>query len=264
MSVQKRTIASYKELFQTEYVDDALLVEAEADERAGVRRLAEQYRTKIAKREAEKARFRAMLAYESRLEEVGCQSVAGVDEAGRGPLAGPVAVGACILPKGCFLEKLNDSKKLTEKQRDILYDKIIECAIAWKVVFVSEDEIDTKNIYQATVDGMYRAIEGLLVKPDGVLIDAVPLGKLTCPNESLIKGDQKSASIAAASILAKVSRDRLMAEYDKQYPMYGFAKHKGYGTAEHIAAIRMHGVCPIHRKTFEPIASILREGQDGQ
>lgn len=261
---QKRTIASYKELFQAEYIDDTLLVEAEADERAGVRRLAAQYRTKVAKREAEKARFCNMFVYERQLAQKGCRLIAGVDEAGRGPLAGPVAIGACILPKDCFLEKLNDSKKLSEKQRDILYDKIIECAIAWKVVFVSEDEIDMKNIYQATVDGMYRAIEDMTVKPDGVLIDAVPLGKLTCPNESLIKGDQKSASIAAASILAKVSRDRLMTAYDKQYPMYGFAKHKGYGTADHIAAIRAHSVCPIHRKTFDPIASIIREGQDGQ
>lgn len=259
----KRTIASYKELFQAEYVDDAIILEAEADERVSVRCLAAKYRAQLAKKEAERARFRCMFTYEEQMESQGCQMIAGVDEAGRGPLAGPVAVGACILPKDCFLEKLNDSKKLSEKQRDILYDKIIECAVAWKVVFVSEEEIDKKNIYQATVDGMYRAIDGLTIKPDGVLIDAVPLKSLPCPNSSLIKGDQKSASIAAASILAKVSRDRLMAEYDKQYPMYGFAKHKGYGTAEHIAAIRTYGTCPIHRKTFEPIASLLREEQNG-
>lgn len=256
---KKRTIAAFKELFQQEYVDESLLAEAEHDERAGVRQLATKYRTRLAKQEAEKERFRQMFAYENKLAERGCQLIAGVDEAGRGPLAGPVAIGACILPKDCFLEKLNDSKKLSEKQRDILYDQITACAIAWKVIFVSEEEIDTKNIYQATVDGMYRAIEELSVRPDGVLIDAVPLPKLTHPNESLIKGDAKSASIAAASILAKVSRDRLMMQYDQEYPMYGFAKHKGYGTAEHVAAIQKYGACPIHRKTFEPIASLLRE-----
>lgn len=255
---KKRTIAAFKELFQQEYVDESLLEEAEHDERAGVRQLAAKYRTRLAKQVAEKERFRRMFAYENELGERGCQLIAGVDEAGRGPLAGPVAIGACILPKDCFIEKLNDSKKLSEKQRDILYEKIIACAIAWKVVFVSEEEIDTKNIYQATVNGMYRAIEELSVRPDGVLIDAVPLPNLTQPNESLIKGDAKSASISAASILAKVSRDRLMMQYDEKYPQYGFAKHKGYGTAEHVAAIQKYGACPIHRKTFEPIASLLR------
>lgn len=260
---KKRTIAEYRELFQQDHIDESLLLDAEADTRAGVRQLAVKYRAKLAKQEAERERFMQMFIYENNLRDKGCQLIAGVDEAGRGPLAGPVAIGACILPKDCFLEKLNDSKKLSEKQRDLLYEKITACAIAWKVVFVSEEEIDTKNIYQATVDGMYQAIEGLSVHPDGVLIDAVPLNQLNVPNESLIKGDAKSASIAAASILAKVSRDRLMMQYDKEYPMYGFAKHKGYGTAEHVDAIQKYGACPIHRKTFEPIASLVREGQNG-
>lgn len=254
---KKRTIAAYKLFFQEDVVDEAILAEADADERASVRQLAEKWRMKQQKREAERARFQEMLAYEKALREKGCKVIAGVDEAGRGPLAGPVSIGACILPADCFIEKLNDSKKLSEKQRDILYDQIIEKAIAWKVVFVSEEDIDRKNIYQATVDGMYQAVAELAVKPDAVLIDAVPLTKLSVVNQSLIKGDQKSASIAAASILAKVSRDRLMEEYDRKYPEYGFAKHKGYGTAEHVNAIREHGPCPIHRKTFEPVASLL-------
>lgn len=256
---KKRTIAAYKQLFQAEFVDETIVAEADRDERISVRQLAEKWRIRQAKRKEERARFQKMLDYEEAFRQQGYDMIAGVDEAGRGPLAGPVSIGACILPADCFIEKLNDSKKLSEKQRDILYDKIIECAIAWKVVFVSEEEIDKKNIYQATVDGMYQAITELAVKPDAVLIDAVPLPKLSEPSRSLIKGDQKSASIAAASILAKVSRDRLMEKYDREYPQYGFAKHKGYGTAEHVSAIHEYGPCPIHRKTFEPIASLLRE-----
>lgn len=256
---EKRTIADYKRLLRQDVVDETLLAEADADERISVRQLADKWRAREAKREEERTRFREMLLYEKAFRQEGYQVIAGIDEAGRGPLAGPVSIGACILPPDCFIEKLNDSKKLSEKQREILYDKIVECAIAWKVIFVSEKDIDQKNIYQATVDGMYQAITELNVAPDAVLIDAVPLPKLSRPSHSLIKGDQKSASIAAASILAKVSRDRLMEEYDRIYPQYGFAKHKGYGTAEHVAAIRKYGPCPIHRKTFEPIASILKE-----
>ncbi len=259
MVSKKRTIAEYKVLLGQDEVEETLLAEADADERASVRQLADKWRAKQAKREEERCRFREMLCYEKAFRQEGYQVIAGVDEAGRGPLAGPVSIGACILPPDCFIEKLNDSKKLSEKQRDILYDKIIECAIAWKVIFVSEEDIDKKNIYQATVDGMYQSISELNITPDAVLIDAVPLPKLTQPSHSLIKGDQKSASIAAASILAKVSRDRLMEEYDRTYPQYGFAKHKGYGTAEHVDAIHKYGPCPIHRKTFEPIASILKE-----
>ena len=259
MGNKKRAIAEYKLLLGQDTVEEAILAEADADERASVRQLADKWRARKSKREAEKARFREMLYYEEAFRQEGYQVVAGIDEAGRGPLAGPVSIGACILPQDCFIEKLNDSKKLSEKQRDILYDKIIECAIDWKVIFISEEEIDQKNIYQATINGMYQAVTELSVTPDAVLIDAVPLSKLSQPSHSLIKGDQKSASIAAASILAKVSRDRLMEEYDRIYPQYGFAKHKGYGTAEHVAAIREYGPCPIHRKTFEPIASILKE-----
>ena len=256
---KKRTIAEYKLLLGQDTVEETILAEADNDERASVRQLADKWRARKAKREAEKARFREMLRYEEAFRKEDYQMIAGIDEAGRGPLAGPVSIGACILPPDCFIEKLNDSKKLSEKQRDILYDKIIECAVAWKVIFVSEEDIDRKNIYQATVDGMYQAIAELNATPDAVLVDAVPLPKLSQPSHSLIKGDQKSASIAAASILAKVSRDRLMEEYDRIYPQYGFAKHKGYGTAEHVSAIREYGPCPIHRKTFEPVASILKE-----
>lgn len=259
MVSKKRTIAEYKLLLGQDIVDETIVAEADDDERASVRQLADKWRARQAKREEERVRFREMLRYEEAFRQEGYHVIAGIDEAGRGPLAGPVSIGACILPPDCFIEKLNDSKKLSEKQREILYDKIIECAIAWKVIFVSEEDIDQKNIYQATVDGMYQSVAELNVSPDAVLIDAVPLPKLTQPSHSLIKGDQKSASIAAASILAKVTRDRLMEKYDRIYPQYGFAKHKGYGTTEHVAAIREYGPCPIHRKTFEPIVSILKE-----
>ena len=182
--------------------------------------------------------------------------IAGVDEAGRGTLAGPVSVAAVILPVGLFLPKLNDSKKLSPKMRDVLFDEIQEKAICVRHVFVDEKTIDRVNILQATISGMYEVIAKLDPAPQAVLTDAVKLPALTVENLALVKGDALSASIAAASIVAKVLRDRLMTEYDGEYPQYGFAKHKGYGTAEHIAALKKYGACPIHRRSFEPIKSM--------
>ncbi len=199
------------------------------------------------------------LSFEEQFRLAGYKIICGTDEAGRGPLAGPVVVAAVILPVGLFIPKLNDSKKLSEKVREELFDLINKEAIAVKTALIDERTIDRVNIYQATINGMYEAILGLDPVPQKVLIDAVPLERLPMPSLSIIKGDAKSASIAAASIIAKVTRDRLMKEYDQQYPEYGFAQHKGYGTAQHIQAIREHGICPIHRRSFEPISSMFRE-----
>ena len=198
----------------------------------------------------------ALYEYERSFEAEGRTYIAGVDEAGRGPLAGPVVVAAVILPSGLFLPKINDSKKLSPKVRDELYDKIIAQAVAVERAIIDAATIDRVNIYQATVNGMYDAIFGLQPQPSQVLIDAVRLDRLPMPSLPLIKGDAKSASIAAASIIAKVERDRIMNEYDKLYPVYGFAQHKGYGTAQHVEALQKYGPCPIHRRSFEPVKSL--------
>lgn len=174
----------------------------------------------------------------------------GVDEAGRGPLAGPVCAAACILPLDFNLPMINDSKKLSEKKREALFDPIIENALYYHIVLVDEREIDAINILQATMKGMAQAVNGLGVSPDLVLIDGNKCPELDVPCQYVIGGDAKSASIAAASILAKVTRDRYMVELDAKYPGYGFAKHKGYGTKMHYAAIEEQGICPAHRVTF--------------
>ena len=189
--------------------------------------------------------------YENLAKQKGYKFVCGVDEAGRGPLAGPVCAAAVILPEDCEIEGLNDSKKLTEKKREQLYPIIIEKAIAYCVAFGSVEEIEEYNILNATYIAMNRAIDGLSQKADFALIDGnrVPKG-ISVPCETVVKGDAKSCSIAAASILAKVTRDRLLLEYAEKYPEYGFENHKGYGTAAHYDAIRQHGVLPIHRMSF--------------
>lgn len=181
----------------------------------------------------------------------GFSCICGVDEAGRGPLAGPVCAAAVILPAGAAIEGLDDSKKLTEKKRERLYDIIKQTAVAYSVAYGTLEEIETVNILEATYLAMNRAIEGLTVKPDFALIDGnrVPRG-IKIPCETIVKGDSKSMSVAAASVLAKVTRDRLMLEYDKKYPEYNFRKHKGYGTKEHTELIKQYGPCEIHRLSF--------------
>ncbi len=181
----------------------------------------------------------------------GFSCICGVDEAGRGPLAGPVCAAAVILPEGAVIEGLDDSKKLTEKKRERLYDVIRTTAVAYSVAYGTLEEIETVNILEATYLAMNRAIEGLNVKPDFALIDGnrAPRG-IKIPCETIVKGDSKSMSVAAASVLAKVTRDRLMLEYDKKYPEYNFKKHKGYGTKEHTELIRQYGPCEIHRLSF--------------
>ena len=189
------------------------------------------------------------LEIENNCIEKGYKLIAGVDEAGRGPLAGPVVSACVIMPLDDIIEGVDDSKKLSEKKRDFLFDKIVEKAIAYKISVVSEKVIDEINILNATKMSMKECIEGMEIKPDIVLVDAVKL-EMEVPCVPIIHGDALSYSIAAASILAKVSRDRIMQEYDKVYPQYLFAKHKGYGTKMHIEAIKEHGSCEIHRKTF--------------
>ncbi len=200
------------------------------------------------KLEKELLRLEGMLEYEKKYQAAAF--VCGVDEAGRGPLAGPVVAGAVILPKDLKILYLNDSKKLTEKRREELYLEIQEKAFSWNVGIVGPDVIDRINILQATYEAMRQAVGGLSVKPDVLLNDAVVIPGLSMHQEKIIHGDAKSLSIAAASVMAKVTRDHMMMEYDKLFPEYGFGKNKGYGTAVHIQALREYGPCPIHRRTF--------------
>lgn len=199
--------------------------------------------------EQEQARLLALSVRERRYWEQGLL-VAGADEVGRGPLAGPVVAAAVLLPPGYLIEGVDDSKKLSEGKRERLYERIREKAMAYGVGWVRPERIDEINILQATYEAMRAAIGGLSQTPDLLLNDAVTIPGMEIPQIPIVKGDAKSVSIAAASILAKVTRDHLMAEYDKLYPGYGFAKHKGYGTAAHIAALRELGPSPIHRRTF--------------
>ena len=202
-------------------------------------------------KEKEEERLKILKQDEEKLYSDKVKYIAGIDEAGRGPLAGPVVVGIVILPKDSMIEGVNDSKKVSEKKREKVYEEIIKEAIDWGVGICDQNEIDDINILQATKLALTRAIESLKTKPDLILVDALTnIDTKGIPYRSIIKGDAKEYSIAAASIIAKVTRDRMMYEYDKIYPQYGFAGHKGYGTAKHIAAIKENGPCMIHRKTF--------------
>lgn len=202
-------------------------------------------------KEKEEQRLTKLKQIDKEFFDMGMNYVCGIDEAGRGPLAGPVVVASVIMPKDSMLEWVNDSKKVTEKRREILYEKILEEAISYGIAVIDQEEIDDINILQATKKGLTQAVTSMKVKPDVILVDALTgIDTLGIPYKSIIKGDANSYSIAAASILAKVTRDRIMREWDKVYPEYGFQGHKGYGTAKHIQAIRENGLCPIHRKTF--------------
>ena len=202
-------------------------------------------------KEKEEQRLKKLKEYEIELYKSGLQYICGIDEAGRGPLAGPVVVGCVIMPKESFIEGVNDSKKISEKKREKLYEEITKQAISWSVGIVDQKEIDELNILQATKKAVTIAINSLKVKPDRILVDALEhINTLGIPYTSIIKGDEKAYSISAASIIAKVTRDRIMYEWDKIYPQYGFALHKGYGTAKHIQAIKENGICMLHRKSF--------------
>lgn len=225
-----------------------VIKEFSSDSRSGVIKELERAGKRILDYEKELSRIEKLKEYEYKYSEFGY--VCGIDEVGRGPLAGPVVAGAVILPKDCDILYINDSKKLSEKKREELYDVIMEKAVAVSVGYASVERIDEINILQATYEAMREAISNLSVKPDILLNDAVTIPGVEIRQVPIIKGDAKSISIGAASIIAKVTRDRLMAQYDEVFPEYGFASNKGYGAAAHIEAIKKYGPCPIHRKTF--------------
>ena len=245
-----KSIAEIKAEFAAVSADqaEALFMQYADDKRAGVAKLIESEKRKLLKLEQERSRLETMRIYEHKYEDLGL--VCGIDEAGRGPLAGPVVAGAVILPQDCEILYLNDSKKLSEKKREELFDEIKEKAIVWGIGMASPARIDEINILQATYEAMREAVAALDPQPQVLLNDAVRIPNLAFRQVPIIKGDAKSLSIAAASVLAKVTRDRLMAEYDELMPEYGFASNKGYGSAEHIAAIKKYGASPIHRMTF--------------
>lgn len=220
----------------------------ESDERSGVRQLVQRAQKRLDALEKERERLMAMCQYEEQYKD--CQAICGIDEAGRGPLAGPVVAAAVILPKDCEILYLNDSKQLSAKKRELLYDEIMEKAVSVGVGYATPQRIDEINILQATYEAMRQAVNKLSVCPDILLNDAVRIPGLPMQQVPIVKGDAKSVSIAAASIIAKVTRDRLMMEYDKAMPQYHFAANKGYGSAEHIEALAVYGASPIHRRSF--------------
>lgn len=250
MTEKKQSISAIREIFAaaSETELPALYLEYEEDSRAGVQNLIQKYQKQEEALKKERERTEQMKIYEHKYEDLGW--ICGIDEVGRGPLAGPVVAGAVILPRDSKILYLNDSKQLTVKKRDELCDVIMREAVAVGIGYASPARIDEINILQATYEAMREAISKLSVKPDVLLNDAVKIPQVDIRQVPIIKGDAKSVSIAAASIVAKVTRDRLMEEYDKVLPGYGFASNKGYGSAEHIAALKEIGPSPIHRQSF--------------
>lgn len=250
MKEKAKSISQIREEFEAAPVGQlpSLYERYSGDPRAGVRNLILKFRKREEALEKEKERIEQMKVFERQYESRGF--ICGIDEAGRGPLAGPVVAGAVILPKDCQILYLNDSKKLSAKKREELYQIIMEQAVAVGVGYASPARIDEINILQATYEAMREAVSRLPIQPDVLLNDAVRIPGLAVCQVPIIKGDAKSVSIAAASIIAKVTRDRLMAEYDEELPEYGFASNKGYGSEQHIQAIRKFGPSPIHRKSF--------------
>lgn len=230
----------------------------EADSRSGVQKAVFQRKKAIQAEEVEDERLESMLRYEKKVYAQGFQVIAGIDEVGRGPLAGPVVAAAVILPKGCKIKHLNDSKKIPKSKHNTIYHEVMEQAVAVGIGIKDAKIIDQVNIYEATKLAMLEALGKLNPAPQHLLIDAMKLDT-PIPQQSIIKGDANSLSIAAASIVAKVTRDRLMADYDQTYPGYGFAKNAGYGTAEHLTGLERLGITPIHRKSFEPIKSLIQK-----
>ena len=235
---------------------DAYLVKLQEDSRKGVQKLVQQRLKQIKSTEAEQQRLELMLRYEQALYQQSFTKIAGIDEVGRGPLAGPVIAAAVILPQNIKIIGLNDSKKIPKAKHQQIYESVCSKALAIGIGLVSSEVIDRVNIYEATKLAMIEAVSKLHPAPDYLLIDAMQLA-IELPQKSIIKGDANSASIAAASIIAKVTRDQIMADYAKEYPEYGFEHNAGYGTQAHLAAIEKYGILPIHRRSFEPIKSML-------
>ena len=253
------TIKEIKEqLASIQRLDDPLLTELEQDSRSGVIQAIAKRKKEIQKRLDEDERLEGMLAYEKECYARGMELIAGVDEVGRGPLAGPVVAAAVILPKGCKISGLNDSKKIPKSKHKEIYEAVLQNAIAIGIGVKDNHVIDQVNIYEATKLAMMEAIGQLEPQPQHLLIDAMKLD-LPISQTSIIKGDANSLSIAAASIVAKVTRDQMMEEFDKEYPGYDFAKNAGYGTANHLAGLDQLGVTPIHRRSFEPVKSMCED-----
>ena len=253
------TIKEIKEqLANIQRLDDPLLTELEQDSRSGVIQAIAKRKREIQKRLDEDERLEGMLAYEKECYARGMELIAGVDEVGRGPLAGPVVAAAVILPKACKIPGLNDSKKIPKSKHKEIYEAVLQNAIAIGIGIKDNQVIDQVNIYEATKLAMMEAIGQLEPQPQHLLIDAMKLD-LPIPQTSIIKGDANSLSIAAASIVAKVTRDQMMEEFDKEYPGYDFAKNAGYGTAKHLAGLVQLGVTPIHRRSFEPVKSMCED-----
>ncbi len=250
MDISQMTVAQICSFLREGNPSEQQLELLSNDNRAGVKRSLERYFAAKEAQRCELNRLQAMLMYETPLRQQGYKYIAGVDEAGRGPLAGPVVAAAVILPEGLVIPGLNDSKKLSAAKREALYSMITAQAVAWAVGIGEVFEIDTVNILEASKLAMCRSVAGLSVKPQYVLIDALELDDLDCPQKGIIGGDGVSQSIAAASIIAKVTRDRWMCEIDKVYPGYGFALHKGYPTNDHRRALIALGVSPVHRRSF--------------
>ncbi|HFI0334521.1 TPA: ribonuclease HII [Streptococcus suis] len=246
-------------LAQVDSLDSPVWADLTQDERAGVQSAIKKRRKEVEKEAAEDARLEAMLSYEKALYENGVEFIAGIDEVGRGPLAGPVVAAAVILPKGCKIRYLNDSKKIAKSKHESIYQEVMERAVAVGVGIKDAAVIDQVNIYEATKLAMLEALGQLSQEPEHLLIDAMKLDT-KIPQTSIIKGDANSLSIAAASIVAKVTRDKMMADYDKEFSGYGFAKNAGYGTSEHLEGLNQLGITPIHRKSFEPIKSMVTGG----
>ena len=253
------TIKEIKEqLANIQRLDDPLLTELEQDSRSGVIQAIAKRKREIQKRLDEDERLEGMLAYEKECYARGMELIAGVDEVGRGPLAGPVVAAAVILPKGCKIPGLNDSKKIPKSKHKEIYEAVLQNAIAIGIGIKDNQVIDQVNIYEATKLAMMEAIGQLEPQPQHLLIDAMKLD-LPIPQTSIIKGDANSLSIAAASIVAKVTRDQMMEEFDKEYPGYDFAQNAGYGTANHLDGLHQLGVTPIHRRSFEPVKSMCED-----
>lgn len=253
------TIKEFKEqLANIQRLDDPLLTELEQDSRSGVIQAIAKRKREIQKRLDEDERLEGMLAYEKECYASGMELIAGVDEVGRGPLAGPVVAAAVILPKACKIPGLNDSKKIPKSKHKEIYEAVLQNAIAIGIGIKDNQVIDQVNIYEATKLAMMEAIGQLDPQPQHLLIDAMKLD-LPISQTSIIKGDANSLSIAAASIVAKVTRDQMMEEFDKEYPGYDFAQNAGYGTANHLAGLDQLGVTPIHRRSFEPVKSMCED-----
>ena len=249
MDAQKKIREIKEEFLSTETAELFSFMERYGeDERAGVKSLVAKAEKEIKKLQEERERISALKAYENRYGDR--TYICGIDEAGRGPLAGPVVAGAVILPKDCDILYINDSKQLSPKKREELFDVIMEKAVAVGIGYSTPERIDEINILQATYEAMREAVAGLSVQPGLLLNDAVTIPQIPIKQVPIIKGDAKSISIGAASIIAKVTRDRLMVQYDSIFPEYGFASNKGYGAQIHIEALKKYGPCPIHRKTF--------------